>query len=632
MRFSSLTSITALLAATLAIGAPAVGQETILPTLVINAAGLTPFEEQEIGRSYTVIDGDQIALSGTPYVADVLRQVPGFAVSRTGAFGNKTQIRVRGAEANHVLVLIDGVPVSENSDGEFDFARLAMNNIERIEILRGPQSAFWGANAMAGVINIVTKSADEPGPHGSLAGETGTDGTKMTSGSLAYAQDNFDASGSLTMRHTDGFNVSAFGTELDGASHIDASARFSADITPQLTLDGTIRYAHLNADADGQDFSGIVQDTPDTATVKERAGALGLAWVSEDGLWFQNARISAGTIERGANDQFGDSLNTNDRVKASYQVGRNFDTPELLDSTHTVTLGYDLVYETFQQLVPSQLDVQKRTTHSLVGEYRGTYADQVFLTAALRHDFNEGFADVTTYSLSGAWQVPDTGTRLHASLGTGSTNPTFYEQFGFNPALFIPNPSLVPESSFGWDVGVEQSLFDGVVVLDATYFNQTLENQIQTQGFAPSTVVNLAGTSKRQGVELSARVNVFDGLTAGVTYTYLDARQPDGTREIRRPEHSGSINVAYTLPEIPLTLHSEVVLNGPNLDTDFSQFPAVNVTLPAYTVVNAGLNYQLSDQVEVYGRVQNLFDTKYQEVYGYNTQGRTFYAGAKASF
>ncbi|KQT42786.1 hypothetical protein ASG47_17845 [Devosia sp. Leaf420] len=632
MRFKSLTSSIALLTATLAIALPVTAQETILPKLVINAGGLTPFEENEIGRSYTVIDGDQIALSGTPYIADVLRQVPGFAVSRTGSFGNKTQIRVRGAEANHVLVLIDGVPVSENSDGEFDFARLAMTNVERIEILRGPQSAFWGANAMAGVINIVTKSVSEDGLHGTLAGETGTDGTKMTSGSLAYGQNNFDISGSLTMRHTDGFNISSFGTELDGANHIDANGRFAADITPQLTLDGSIRYARIDADADGQDFSGIVQDTPDTATIKELSGALGLGWVSEDGLWFQNARVSAGTIERGANDQFGASLNTNDRYKASYQVGRNFDTPDFLDSTHTVTLGYDVVYETFQQLVPTKLDVQKRVTNSLAGEYRGTYFDQVFLTAALRHDFNEGFADVTTYSLSGAWQVPDTGTRLHASLGTGSTNPTFYEQFGFNPALFIPNPGLVPESSFGWDIGVEQSLLDGVVVLDATYFNQTLENQIQTQGFAPSTVVNLLGTSTRQGVELSARVNIVEGLTAGVTYTYLDARQPNGAREIRRPEHSGAIDIAYTLPEIPLTLHSEVVLSGPNLDTDFSQFPAVNVTLPAYTVVNAGLNYKINDQVEVYGRVQNLFDTKYQEVLGYNTQGRTFYAGAKASF
>jgi vitamin B12 transporter len=276
--------------------------------------------------------------------------------------------------------------------------------------------------------------------------------------------------------------------------------------------------------------------------------------------------------------------------------------------------------------------VQRRTTHSLVGEYRGTYLDQVFLTAALRHDFNDAFSDVTTYSVSGAWQIPDIGTRLHASVGTGSTNPTFVEQFGFTPATFIPNPNLLPETSFGWDVGVQQSLLDGVVVVDATYFNQTLDNAIATDFLAGgmSTVVNRTGISTRQGVELSANVNLFDGFTAGVTYTLVDARQPNGTQEIRRPRHSGSVNVAYTFDDIPLTLHSEVVLTGENPDTDFGTFS--RVTIPAYAVVNGGFNYQVSEQVEVYGRVHNLFDTKYQEVYGFNTQGRTFYAGARAKF
>ncbi|WP_449394876.1 TonB-dependent receptor plug domain-containing protein [Devosia riboflavina] len=623
---SSLALLTAVLATTL----PAAAQQTTLDTLRITAAGLTPFEEQEIGRSYTVIDGDAIQLSGTAYVADVLRQVPGFAVSRGGSFGGLTDVRVRGAEANHVLVLIDGVPVNENSSGGFDFGRLAVANIERIEILRGPQSAFWGANAVAGVINIVTKSANSPGLSGSLAGELGSDGTKMTSGSLAYAQDNFASSGSLTFRNTDGFNVSTVGTELDAATHIDANARFSADITPHLKLDGTVRYGRVRADAD--DFGGgIMVDSPGKIEADEVFGGLGLSWVSEDGLWFQNARVSVGKIDRNSFDLTYDDINTSTRQKASYQIGRNFDTPGFMEAKHTVTIGYDLVHETFQRLNspsifdPSMLELKQRTTQSLIGEYRGTYYDQLYLTAAVRHDFNDNFADVTTYSASAAWQVPNTGTKLHASLGTGSANPTFFEQFGYIPGQFTPNPNLIPETSFGWDIGVEQALMDGVVVVDATYFNQTLENEIAELGFMPSTVVNQAGTSTRQGIEVSASVNVLNGLTIGASYTYLDAFDALGVREVRRPQHSGSINLAYKLEEIPLTLHGEVVFAGDATDT-------AKRVLPAYAVVNGGLNYQLSEQVEVYGRVQNLFDTKYQEVYGYNTQGRTFYAGARAKF
>lgn len=635
MRLNPAVSSLALLTALFATALPATAQETLLAPLRISAAGLTPFEENEIGRSYTVIDGDQIQLSGTPYVADILRQVPGFAVSRTGSFGGLTDVRVRGAEANHVLVLIDGVPVSETSTGGFDFGRLAVANIERIEILRGPQSAFWGANAMAGVINIVTRSAGADGLSGSVAGELGSDGTKMTSGSLAYGQDNFAASGALTFRDTDGFNIAPIGTELDGATHIDANARFSAEITPQLTLDGTIRYGRLRGDTDGQDsVTAIAVDTDDTFSVDELFGSLGLAWVSEDGLWFQNARLNGGTVQRGSINQYGETVYTGDQYKASYQVGRNFDTPGFLDSSHTVTVGYDLVQETFKHLVPAQTAVEKRLAHSLVGEYRGTYLDQVHLAAALRHDFNDNFADATTYSVSGAWQVPNTGTRLHASAGTGSTNPTMWEQFGYSAGSFVPNPNLRPETSFGWDVGIEQSMLDGIVTLDATYFNQTLDNAIVSRSLPAfmSTVVNEVGTSTRQGVELSASIDILSGLTAGVTYTYVDARKPDGAQEARRPQHSGAINLAYKLAEIPLTLHGEVLLVGEQLDSAYISNVPTPVTLPAYTLVNAGLNYQINDQVEVYGRVQNLFDTRYQEVYGYATQGRTFYAGARAKF
>ncbi|PXA90860.1 TonB-dependent receptor [Nostoc sp. 3335mG] len=640
MRLLPRVSTLAILAAAFAPALSVPAQETVLPTLFVDAGGLTPFEEKELGRSFTVIDRARIEQSKSGYVADLLRLVPGLAVSQMGSPGNLTQVRVRGAEANHVLVLIDGVPVSETAQGEFDFGRLQVANVDRIEILRGPQSAFWGANAMAGVINIVTRSAGTNGLSGGLAAELGTDGTRMTAGSLAYGRDNFDASGAISIRHTDGFNISSLGSELDGATHVDANARFNADITPQLTLDGTIRYGRLLAETDWQDFSGIVQDTDDTTRLNELFGSLGLGWVSEDGLWFQNARFSAGGTERQSTDQFGTLADaySGQRYKGSYQVGRHFDTPDLLGSTHTVTLGYDLVHETFQRLPsaaiidPSMLDPKQRTTHSLIGEYRGTYYEQLFLTAAVRHDFNDSFADITTYSVSGAWQVPDTGTRLHASAGTGSTNPTFTEQFGYIPGSFVSNPDLVPETSFGWDIGVGQSLFDGVLVVDATYFNQTLENEIGTR-FAPvTTVVNEAGTSTRQGIELTATIDFFNGFTAGASYTYLDARNSDGSQEIRRPQHSGAVNLAYRFEEIPLTVHGEVALNGESLDTDFGTFPATPVTLAAYALVNGGVNYQVSDQVEVYGRVHNLFDTRYQDVLGYGSQGRTFYAGAKASF
>lgn len=637
-----LTSALAALLSGVAAG-PLMAQETVLQPIVI-VGGLTPIEEQALGRSYTVI-GPEVIETGKPaYVADILRQVPGLAVSQSGSPGNITQVRVRGSEANHVLVLIDGVPVSETSTGEVDLGRLQIANVERIEVLRGPQSAFWGANAMAGVVNIITKGGERSGPRVTVGSELGSDGTVMGSALVQAGQDNFDGAVSLDMRHTEGFNVSSFGSELDGATHINAGARFTADVTPYLTLDGNLRYGRTQADFDGTDYVfgsptyGRVIDTEDQTRVEELFGALGGDWISEDGLWNQKARFSAGGISRDNINDAGiiDSALAGERYKGSYQVGRTFDTPDLLDSTHTITLGYDLVHETFRQLQsagifdPSQLIPQDRTTHSLIGEYRGTYLNQLYLTAALRHDFNDDFGDATTYSVSGAWQVPDTGTKLHASVGTGSTNPTFFEQFGFIPGTFVGNPNLVPETSFGWDIGIEQALLDGLVVVDATYFNQNLENEITPLYFPVTTVTNDPGISTRQGVELSASVALFEGLRLGTSYTYTDARNADGSREIRRPMHMGAVNASYGFAEIPLTLHAEVIFNGEMLDTDFATF--TNVTLPAYTLVNAGLSYKVSEQVEVYGRVENLFDAQYNEQFDINTAGRTFYVGAKASF
>lgn len=627
----------ALLAATALSGLAGINavtaQETVLGPIIVSA-GLSPFAQNEVGRSFTVIDSAKIEQTKPAYIADILRQVPGVAISASGSAGSTTQVRMRGAEGNHVLVLIDGVPTMDNSSGEFDFGRLSVSDIESVEVLRGPQSAFWGSNALAGVINIITKSGTRNGMSTSLATEFGTDGTKMGAVEIGYGQDNFDLLGSVSIRHTDGFNISSLGSELDGATHLSANLKFNADITPTLSVDGVVRYGFVHADTDDQNWmTGIVEDTFDTTRGNELLGALGFKWESEDGQVFQTSRISGTRVDRENFDTTGtlSGATTGDTYKGSYQIGRHFQTPELADSEHTITLGYDLIAETFTRLPPNALAMQTRTTNSFVGEYRGKFANQFDLTAALRHDINDQFANATTYSLSGAWNIPNSETTLHASVGTGSTNPTFVEQFGWDPASFIGNPALLPETSFGWDIGVRQTLLDGMVTLDVTYFNQDLENEIFTDYSGPiPTAANDFGISTRKGIEVSALLDLYNGFTASASYTYTDSRDPNGDPEVRRPMHTGVINLAYAFEEIPLKLHSELVLVGDAHDMDWGTYTPV--TLPAHTILNAGLNYQVNDSVEVYGRIHNLFDTSYQTVYGYNNPGRTFYVGAKAKF
>ncbi|WP_375565884.1 TonB-dependent receptor plug domain-containing protein [Oceaniradius stylonematis] len=605
---------------------------TVLPPLLITA-GRTPVEQEASGRAFTVITGEELERSQTRYLADALRRVPGFHVSRAGSFGAPTQVRVRGSEGNHVLVLIDGVEVSSVSQGEFDFGGLPVGDVDRIEVLRGPQSALYGSDALAGVINVITKRGPRDGFEALLQSETGTDGTFLGGVAVRGGTEWFDAAVSARFRRTDGFNLSDFGTEKDGDENLTLTGRFTLDVNDNLVIDANGRMVDRFVETDRQDFAfpatptqGLVIDSDDTSDVQELSGAIGATWTSLDGAWTHGARFSGSGDERdSARGGVVTSTNKGNRLKAEVQSSYMFETPALLDAIHTVTGAYEWEQERFWQTA-----TQERVTQSFVAEYRGEFAGQFYLNAAVRHDMNDPFKDATTYSVAGAWAVPGTGTRLHASVGTGVKNPTFFEQFGFVPGSFRGNPDLRPEESLGWDIGIEQSLWDGLVVVDVTWFDQNLENEIQ--GFG-QTVRNLNGTSHRQGVELSATAELFDGFSTTAMYTYTDATDPNGMREVRRPMHSASLSAAYTFYQGRAQLFGEVIYNGAMDDLEFiNATPQTRVTLDDYVLVNIGGSFKVNETVEVYGRVENLLDERYEEVFGYNTQGRAAFAGVKARF
>lgn len=616
-----------------------------LPQVVVSA-GRTPVEQEKLGRAFTVVTGEELEQRQVRYVADALRQVPGFAVSRTGAYGGLTQVRVRGAEANQLLVMIDGVEVSETSSGEFDFGSLVVGEIDRIEVLRGPQSAFWGSNAMAGVVNIITKRGERTGFRTTYKAETGTDGTALGTLGLSGGGANYDLALSGSFRRNSGFNISDFGSEKDGDRNGTLNGKFNVDLAPNFSLDGTLRYVNRKSDVDPQDFSfgsptyGYVIDGDDKTATREFFGSVGTTYVALDGALTHRARFTGSDTHRD-NYQSGDITSGDDgnRYNGLYQATYAFDTPGFLGASHQITGGYEWEQERF---LPSHLsDTLERNTHSLVAEYRGEFLDQFDLNAAVRNDWNDRFDDAATFSLSGAWRIPNTETRLHASVGTGVTNPTFYEQYGFFPDTFVGNPNLIPEESVGWDIGIEQGFFDRRLVVDLTYFNQNLTNEIATVfGGAPdflSSPINRDGKSKRQGVEVAATVNLFDGFSATASYTYTDATEQTiaggpRLREVRRPEHAGSISANYRFYEERAQVFGEVVFNGSMLDNAFVPTLPSRITLGSYTVVNVGGSYRFNEHFEAYGRIENLFDEDYEEVFSYNAPGRTAFIGVKGTF
>ncbi|WP_411032765.1 TonB-dependent receptor plug domain-containing protein [Shinella sp. BYT-45] len=604
---------------------------------IVITDGLTPVELRKSGRAVTVVTGEQIEKNQVRYVADALRMVPGFAVSRTGSYGGLTQVRVRGAEGNHVLVMIDGVEANDNAQGEFDFGSLIADDIERIEVLRGPQSTFWGANAMSGVINIITKRGERNSVRSTARTEVGTDGTWMGAFSTRGGGENFDYSLSGALRRTGGFNISDIGAEDDGDRNGTLNGKFTVDVSPDTTVDGTLRYVNRRSDLDPQDYdTAMTYDAEDYTRSREFYGSLGLTNTALDGALTQKARFSGNDISRfNHSAATGDSWNDGNRYNATYQASYRYD--ELENQVHQLTAGYEWQRETFS---PSHLtETFSRNTHSLIGEYRGEFSDQFYLNGGVRQDWNDAFDDAVTWTMSAAWQIPNAGTRLHASIGTAVTNPTFYEQFGYFPSTFVGNPNLKPEESLGWDIGVEKSLFDGGLVVDVTYFNQNLKNEIATvyDSNFMATPVNRDGESRRRGVEVSATVDFFNGFTATASYTYTHATEQTvagGARlqEVRRPRHAGSLSAAYVFHEDRARVFAEAVFNGKMQDSVFATFVPPRVTLGGYTVVNVGGSFKVNDTVEVFGRIDNLFDRDYQEIYGFNTPGLTAFAGLKATF
>lgn len=632
--------------ALLLLGGSALAQEIQLDEVLVTA-GRTPAPTQSVGRAYTILEGERLEADQVRDVADALRRVPGLSVSGTGTFGGLTQLRVRGSEGNHVLVLIDGVEASETSTGEFDFGTLLAAEVERIEVLRGPQSAFFGSNALAGVVNIITKGGIRNGRAADVTIEGGSFGTGYGAASLRGGGTRWDGAISVAGRSTDGFNLSRFGTEDDGSRNATLNAKGTFDLTETLTLDGNLRAVDQRVDTDGADFvfpptatAGRIIDTDEDGESTDLLGSVGLTSVLLDGALTQRLRLSGNETRRTFDvDGTRSSASEGSRIAGLYQATYAFETPEFAEAKHQITGGYEIERETFRAREPvfdaTQLERQRRDLQGLVAEYRGTFLDQFHLTGAVRQDFNDAFEDVATYSASAAWQIPNRGTRLHASLGTGVTNPTFFEQFGFIPGSFIGNESLKPEESFGWDIGVEQRFLDDRLVVDLTYFRQDLENEIVTL-FTPtfrSTAENQEGTSKRQGVEVAGTLNIFDGFSATASYTYTDATDPDGEIEVRRPKHSGSFTAAYVFADDRARIFAETIFNGRMDDLEFAGITADGrVTLDSYTLVTIGGSYKFTDTLEGFARVENLFDEDYEEVFDFRTAGRGAFAGLKARF
>jgi vitamin B12 transporter len=600
-----------------------------LPPVVVTANRI-PTSVNVVSSAITVISGESLRSRGIATVADALRLTPGAAVVASGSFGGQISVFLRGGESDYVKVLIDGVPQNQPG-GFYDFANLGTEDVERIEIVRGPVSVLYGSDAVAGVVQVFTRTGLGR-PSGRLAFGGGSYGTEWSTGEVSGATGPFAWRSTVSRRSTSGtFPVN----NDDRRLLLGASVRFTPDAHNAAGLSfhyGDAVY-HFPTDGAGQ-ISDTNQFTTDrgpslsaeaTHTFSERVSArASLDWHREDSR-FDDASDSPGDTTAFC------CFHSRDLVQRLL-VGARADVH--LPPGATVTAG-----------VERELQRQTGTTLDTSRGNAGVYAQllvglgtAVTLTAGGRFDDNQQFGAHLTGRAGVAWRAAR-GTRLRASLGTGFKEPSFYENFatGFSRG----NPALRPERSRSWEVGVERALAGDRFVVQATWFDQRFRDFIQYSGtpVGPDSVNYLnVGDATARGVELSLHASPGGGMALDAAYTWLRSRDA-GTQQrlLRRPTHSGSLLLSQRLAERgDLTLTARYT--GDRADQDFASFPAAVVTLPAHTVVDVGGGMRLTPRrgalpgLRLTGRVENLLGAHYEEVLHFPAPRRTLLVGAVLDF
>lgn len=580
-------------------------------TVVTPTRTETPISQ--IGSSLTVVNEAQIRASGKTNVAEVLRDVVGADVVRQGGAGGLTSVFLRGTNSQHTKVMLDGISVNDPSNATrgFDFSTLDVENIERIEVLRGPQSLLYGSDAIGGVINIITKRGEGPLTIRS-ATRGGTFGTWRQTGQISGGTDQYYYSFGGAYSKTDGISQAARrlgNTERDAYSNGTLSGRFGWTPSALVNIDYTFRWS--DADAEIDDFDLFASQPVDNLIRHNLARQ-----------FYNRIQLQSLALDGALEQTVG--FNLTDYSRDDTDSGP-FIPPEFRGQTRQFTYQADLLLADSNTLSAGasylQEDAESSFTPLLSQNNAGVFvmdqfqlADRWFVTIGSRWDDWNRAGPANTYRMTNLIKVPRTNTAFHGSIGTGFRAPALAEnlfQFG--------NPNLRPERSKGWDVGVRQASFDDRVAIDCTYFRNDLTDLIIFD-FTTYSLQNV-GAARTTGVELTTQWQVSQATRLWANYTYLDATNLDtDTQLVRRPRSKVSLGLTRSLWRDCGTLNLDIVYTGPRLDTR-------NVVLGDYTLVNVSATYPVRDHWNLFVRGANLLDEKYEEVNGYGTTGIAAYGG-----
>ena len=618
--------------ALLAFASTANAQEISKLDQILVTGSRTPLTVRQTGSAVSVFTRDQIERREARNVAELLRTVPGFSVSHSGVTGSQTQVRVRGAEANHVLVMIDGVRATDPATGdEFRWEYLSTANIERIEIVRGTQSALWGSDAVAAVVHIITRQGGAT-PNLSGYAESGSNSTANAALNGNVSAGGWSVNGGMERLNTDGSNVSRNGSEDDDSDLTTLSLNSKFQAGEQLELSFGVRTVDAYSQFDPVDFivTGLPADGDVATDARNTYAHIGAALDTNGRVLHRIALHYFDSDNDNLIDGSWDSTTASERLTAAYQADIRFGRNQLsLAIEHE-----DTDFEQRGQIVfgdPNQ--TQSMQASSVVAEFQALTSERLSWIVSARLDDNSDFDDALNGRLSVAYQLSD-ATNLRGSIGTGQKNPTFTERYGYFPMQFVGNSELQPEQSTNYEIGVDQFALQGKLLAQVTLFKHELKDEINGFVFDPvtflSTAENIAEKSQRSGAELSANFTVTDSFVIGAHYTYLDSKQSI----VRRPRHSGGLSLDYMAAERGLGMVLNADYGGERTDLFFAPFPdpVETVTLDSHWLIDLTVNYQLSSTVSLFAKGTNLLDEQYEHVFGYRTLGRAGFFGARMNF
>ena len=544
--------------------------------------------------------------------------VPGLDVVQTGPPGGFTSIFLRGGNSQHTKVLLDGVPLNDpsNAGRSFDFSTLTVDNIEQIEIVRGPQSLLYGSDAIGGVVNIITRKGQGP-----LRGARRADGRQLRHDAGAVpcsaAERIFTTirwGAATSIRPASRRPPAGWGTRRKTAT---ATGRCPAGSASRhrilLEAEYIFRYTDAAVDIDDFDFftglpfdNFIRQNLSDILTQRVQARHLLLDGAVENRVAFSVADYDRFDTDSGP---FLDPLFQGQTRKVEWLSNTR------LAEWNTFTVAADYFEE---EALSTSVPLTSQNDAGFWLQDQISLTDRWFATAGHRWDDHSAAGHAETYRVTTRYIVPETGTSFHGSIGTGFRAPSLAENF-----FPFGNPNLRPETSKGWDYGLEQSLLLNRLILGATYFRNDFNNLII---FDPTTfILDNIGSALATGVEITGLARVNDCTDVSLTYTHTDTRDRDtGLALLRRPRDKASLVITRRLLCDRARANLYLLYVGPRRDT--------RVTLDEYVTVNASGTYDWNDHIQLFGRLDNLFDEQYEEVNGFATAGASAYGGVNVTW